>query len=240
MRLVRSVFLTLVLAGAALALASAPATASQTRPWSTDTRVSHRVPAGLPVLADVRTAHHPGFDRITFELAGPLPGYRIGYVQSLTEDASGRPVSLAGGATMEVVMRPAQAHANPLNSGAPTVNGLPFSPGLPSLKEVDQTGDFENVVSYGLGIDHRVPFRVVELTGPSRIAVDVATSSASSPTGATGSSGPGSSGSGGSGSGGSGSLPFTGSQTTRLLLTGLGLGAVGALVLALAYRTRTP
>jgi len=237
MRLVRSALLTLVLAGAALAAAAAPAMASPATSWSTATRASHRVPAGLPVLADVRTAHHPGFDRITFELSGPLPGYRIGYVPSLTEDPSGRPVDLAGSATIEVVLQPAQAHANPLNSGAPTVDTEPFSPGLPALKEVDQTGDFENVVSYGLGIDHRASFRVLELTGPSRLAIDVATSP-TSPSPAAGT--PVAPGPAGSGPAGPGSLPFTGPQSTRLLLTGLGLAAVGVLVLALARKTRTP
>src|SRR6266536_2569935 len=182
MRLVRSALLTLVLAGAALAAAAAPAMASPATSWSTATRASHRVPAGLPVLADVRTAHHPGFDRITFELSGPLPGYRIGYVPSLT-------------------------------------------------------GDFENVVSYGLGIDHRAPFRVLELTGPSRLAIDVATSP-TSPSPAAGT--PVAPGPAGSGPAGPGSLPFTGPQSTRLLLTGLGLAAVGVLVLALARKTRTP
>ena len=43
-------------------------------------------------------------------------------------------------------------------------------------KEIAATGDFEGVLSSGVGIDGRAPFRVLRLTGPGRIAVDVATS----------------------------------------------------------------
>ena len=35
-------------------------------------------------------------------------------------------------------------------------------------------GDFEGVVTFGLGVRHRTGFRVFRLTDPTRIAVDVA------------------------------------------------------------------
>ncbi len=225
MRLVRSTFLTLVLAGLALVVASAPAMASPGPSKSTATLLSGTQAPEIPQLVAVRAAHHPGFDRVVFEFRGLLPRHSVSYVTSLTEDASGRPVHLAGDAVIKVRFEPANAHDD---SGAPTVTPTGrLSPGLSSLEEVAPAGDFEAVVTYGLGVDHQVPFKVLELSSPSRLAIDIS-SGGSSP------SAPAS-------SGGSGNqLPFTGARTTPLLITGLSLAAVGLLVLALARSTRTP
>ncbi len=223
MRLIRSILLTLVLSGLPLGLASAPALAS-----------SASSPQ-IPELVKVRAAHHRGFDRVVFEFRGGKPSsHSVRYVSTLTQDGSGTPIDLAGGAILHVVFQGANAHNE---SGATTVTPAGrFSPGLPSLKEVVPAGDFEAVVSYGLGVDHRVPFKVFELVDPSRVVIDINTTASPSPSGGSGSAGSGSTGSNGSPT----SLPFTGIRTTGFLVTGLGLALTGALVLALARRTRTP
>jgi hypothetical protein len=205
MRLVRNVVLTVCLAGLVLAFAAAPAGAQST-----------------PTLVAVRAGRHAGFDRVVFEFRGGVPATRrIRYVDQLTEDASGKPVSLAGGADLEVVFDGANAHDG---GGRPTVSPRRFSPGFTALKEVAQTGDFEAVVSYGLGVDRQRPFKVSTLGGPSRLVIDIQTGA-----------------SGGTGTvDGGGALPFTGSNSRGLLVTSLALLATGATVLALARRTRTP
>jgi len=220
---VRSMLATAAVAATALVVAAAPAFAADSSTAAVQTNAQAPV---IPTLVAVRTAHHPGFDRITFEFSGPRPGHRIGYVAQLVENASGKPVQLAGGAAINVVFQGANAHDD---QGQPTVSPRRFEPGLPSLKEVAQIGDFEAVVTYGLGVDHRVPFKVLELSNPSRIAIDISTGSSSGGTAA-----------GGTSRTGTGALPFTGSQTTRLVLEGLGLLAIGLLVLTLARKTRTP
>jgi hypothetical protein len=204
MRLVRTVALTVCLAGLVLAFAAAPAGAQS-----------------APTLVAVRAGHHAGFDRVVFEFRGAVPATRrIHYVDQLTEDPSGKPVSLAGGANLEVVFHGANAHDE---QGRPTVSPRRFSPGFTALKEVAETGDFEAVVSYGLGIDRQRPFKVSTLSGPSRLVIDIQT--------------------GGSAGGGTvedgGALPFTGSNSRGLLVTSLALLATGATVLALARRTRS-
>jgi len=229
----RSLLAATTVAAVALVLAAAPALAADS---STAAQTNAQAPT-IPVLVDVRTAHHPGFDRITFEFRGPRPSHRIGYVSQLVEDASGKPVHLAGHAAINVVFQGANAHDE---QGRPTVSPPRFKPGLPSLKEVAQIGDFEAVVTYGLGVDHKVPFKVLELSNPSRIAIDIATGSSSGGTVAGGSGASGSGSSGGSGAQPPEALPFTGSRTTRLVLEGLGALAIGLLVLTLARRTRTP
>jgi hypothetical protein len=201
MRLVRTIGA--FVAGLILAFAAQPAGAATAQP--------------TPILVAVRTGHHPGADRVVFEFRGALPSHRVRYVNQLTEDGSGRPVELAGGADLEVVFQGADAHDG---SGQPTVSPRRFSPGLATLKEVAQTGDFEAVVSYGLGLDRQAPFTVQELSNPSRLVIDVSTTDQAPA--------------------GSGQLPFTGSHDLGLLLTGLGLVTAGAAALTLGRRTRTP
>ena len=110
-------------------------------------------PAGaqsVPTLVDVRAGRHPGFDRVVFEFRGAVPEHRIRYVDQLVQDGSGDPASVAGAADLEVVFQGANAHDQ---NGSPSVSPRRFSPRLPAVKEVAQLGDFEAVVSYGIGLD---------------------------------------------------------------------------------------
>jgi hypothetical protein len=176
----------------------------------------------------VRCAHHPGFDRVTFQFRGGQPtSHSVRYVSSLTEDPSGRPLHLAGGVILQVVFQGLNAH-DP-DTGRSTVTSTCSSPGLPSLKQVAPAGDFEAVVTYGLGVAQRVPFKVLQLSNPPRLAIDLSTLTPGAGTGGSGSP-----------SGSAGALPFTGDRTASLLLTGLSLAATGAIVLVLARKTRTP
>jgi hypothetical protein len=202
MRLVRTLVVT-TLAAVVLALAAAPAGAQS-----------------APTLVDVRAGRHPGFDRVVFEFRGAVPEHRIAYVDQLVQDGSGNPVSVAGAADLEVVFQGANAHNE---DGSPTISPRRFSPGLTAVKEVTQLGDFEAVVSYGIGVDRRRPLKVTTLSGPSRLVIDVSTAAAGGST-VTGDGG--------------GSLPFTGSRSRELLVSALALLATGATVLALARRTR--
>ena len=206
MRLVRTLVVT-SLATIVLALAAAPAGA-QSAPE-------------IPTLVDVRAGGHTGHDRVVFEFRGPVPEHRIGYVDQLVQDGSGNPVSVAGAADLEVVFEGANAHNE---DGSPTISPRQFSPGLTAVKEIAQIGDFEAVVTYGIGVDRRRPIEVSTLSSPSRLVIDVPTTETD--------------GSVGSGDD-SGSLPFTGAPSPGLLVTGLALLATGAAVLALARRTRT-
>ena len=200
MRLVRTLAVSVLLAPV-LALAAAPAGAQAT-----------------PTLVDVRAGRHPGFDRVVFEFRGGVPEHRVGHVDRLVQDGSGHPVAVAGAADLEVVFQGVNAHDD---DGTPTVARPRFSPGLAAVREVAQVGDFEAVVSYGIGVDRRRPVTVSTLSGPPRLVVDVATGGAAGPTGD-----------------GTGELPFTGPRSRELLVTGLALLATGAAVLALARRTR--
>jgi hypothetical protein len=127
-------------------------------------------------LHDVRTGQHDdGFDRVTFEFEGGSTSYRVEYVQPpITEDPSDRPVDVEGNAFLKVVFF--SATGVDLSGPTPRLSccASEFTTGLPSLLDLRQTGDFEATLSWVLGLSEEVDFRVTELKGPYRIAIDVA------------------------------------------------------------------
>ena len=127
---------------------------------------------GSATLAKVRTAPHPGFDRVVFEFQeGPLPGYRVEYLaETARQCGSGDEVRTEGGGQILVRFHTAQAHTE---EGHPTVAERERRPGLPILKEAKLMCDFEGYVDWVLGVSTRQPYRVMELSEPPRLIVDV-------------------------------------------------------------------
>jgi len=128
-------------------------------------------------LNSIRIAPHDGYDRIVFDFSGQIPSYDLSRQDSATfvRDASGQPVTLDGSVGVKVVFRDADvASAVPLDQ----------KPALTSIKEITQIGNFERVLSYGIGLASTQCVRVLELGGPSRLVVDVATTTSASTTAA--------------------------------------------------------
>ena len=156
----------------ALALTSLPASADLGAPTSTATKTVTRSPSPLPHLIGIRTGRHTTFDRVVFDLRGKAPGYTVGYVKTAREDGSGKVIDLRGGANLMVRLRPAQAHRA---DGSATYTGSKrIFVDDPELQEVAFAGDFEGVVSIALGVHAKHGFRVLTLSDPTRIVVDVA------------------------------------------------------------------
>jgi hypothetical protein len=127
-------------------------------------------PAGQVTQTDVRVGEHDGYDRMVFEFAGDdLPGYRIKYVASAAQCGSGMNVPLQGSAILEVSFNNTVAHDL---SGPTVVNSNP-TPGFPTLKEIEGICDFEGIVQWAAGMSSMQPFRVFELSGPTRLVIDV-------------------------------------------------------------------
>jgi hypothetical protein len=126
--------------------------------------------AGTPVLVAVRASHHRSFDRVVFQYRGGLPsGRHAGYVHRLIADGSGDTVPIAGRAILLVRMQRAQAHTA---AGAATVP-VRTAYAWPNVMTSVLSGDFEGVVSYGIGLAKRTPFHVFTLRHPARVVVDV-------------------------------------------------------------------
>lgn len=118
----------------------------------------------------IRFAHHDGYDRLVigFATSNSMPEYRLTQQSSatFTQDASGRPVALDGSAGIRAVLR-----------NSDIADGVPGDQkaGLPELREVANVGNFERVVSYGIGLKDAACFRVIELSSPTRLVIDVQT-----------------------------------------------------------------
>src|SRR5919202_2956023 len=137
---------------------------------------AHAAAAQPPVstLVAIRAAYHPEarprYDRVVFQFSGPVPRISsAGYVRQLIGDGSGMPVPIRGNAIFKLTMRPAQAHNE---QGQGTVCSTRLYPGLRNVRQIKSAGDFEAVLSYGIGLRHRSNFRVFTLTHPSRVVVD--------------------------------------------------------------------
>jgi len=136
---------------------------------ATSVPASAAAPA-TPVLVAVRASHHRSFDRVVFEYRGGLPASRHArYVHRLIADGSGDTVPIAGRAILLVRMERAQAHTR---TGVATVP-MRTAYAWPNVMTSVLSGDFEGVVSYGIGLAKRAPFHVFTLRNPSRVVVDV-------------------------------------------------------------------
>jgi hypothetical protein len=124
-------------------------------------------------LVAIRAAHHPDHDRVVFEFSGPVPAQRdVGYVPELIGDPSGLPVPVAGDAILQVRMTPARGHDD---NGNVTYGPTRRTYALPNVIQVVNSGDFEDVLTFGIGLAQRTGVTVFTLTNPSRVVVDIAT-----------------------------------------------------------------
>jgi hypothetical protein len=124
-------------------------------------------------LTGVRAGRHGCYDRLVFDVRGTITGYHASYVNTVTEDGSGRPVPLRGGAKLSIAV---QAPAYDL-AGRPTYRyanraELVNVAGYRTFRQVAWAGSFEGTTTVGLGVRARLPFRVFTL--PGRLVVDVA------------------------------------------------------------------
>lgn len=141
-----------------------------------DTSPKSAVSAGGEIthLTDVRVARHEGFDRIVFSFAGELPGYTIEYVKPpILSDGAGEPVAVAGRHFVQARMNPASG----VDLSDPELRVVYTGPARVSgdtaiVREVVRTGDFEAYLTWAVGLEDKVDFRVSKLSNPSRLALD--------------------------------------------------------------------
>ncbi len=139
------------------------------------TAVDRPRPRGSPgVLRQVSAEAHPGYDRVVFEFSGDsIPGYHVEYAdRPARECGSGQVVRVSSPGRMLVRFDPAQAHDE---SGNPTAVERARALTLPAVKQLTLICDFEGQVEWVLGLAAPSRYRVLEMTGPARLAVDVAT-----------------------------------------------------------------
>jgi hypothetical protein len=135
-------------------------------------------PAAAASISFIRVARHPGYDRLVigFATANQVPQFGLQRQPSplFTRDASGQSIRLQGAAGLRIVLQ-----------NTDTADGVPadLEPGLPEIREVANTGSFERVVTYGVGLESTACTRSFQLSDPSRLVIDVETSQDSTPAG---------------------------------------------------------
>lgn len=124
---------------------------------------------GQAELFGIATGCHASFDRFVIRARFGTPRYDVRYVNRIVQDGSGNPVSLLGTRRIRVLVHNARAHTQ---GGANLMPGV-LTPLCSNLRQVKRAGDFEGVVTFGLGLRRRTGFRVFRLTSPTRIVIDV-------------------------------------------------------------------
>lgn len=138
--------------------------------FSTAARSAPDPSTRITQLWNLRAGNNVTFDRIVFDERVSMSGVSVRYVSRVLYDASGAVVPLRGRYFLRVVITGATTASLPgLRSIMPSV----LTPGFPEIAQVRKAGEFERVVSYGIGLNRYRGFRVFRLTNPTRIVVDV-------------------------------------------------------------------
>jgi len=132
-------------------------------------------------LVAVRAAHQPGFDRVVFEFRGAAPGFRVEYGNKpVTQDGSGDEVPLQGRYALYVRMDNATSwhfddDGDAVEESGPSYTGPKrIRPGGTTVvRELVQSGDFEGVLNWAIGVDTKVGFRVRKLANPPRLMIEL-------------------------------------------------------------------
>jgi hypothetical protein len=138
-------------------------------------QVQHSYPVPpLPRLIAIAAGSHPAqqgeraYDRMSFTFTTTFPGYQFSFTKALVADPSGKLVKLSGNGVLKVTFRLAQAHTA---SGRSSVAVQPPAQlGLNRMTSWAQAGDFEGVVTFGIGVtwpssqsNPQIPVRATEV-----------------------------------------------------------------------------
>jgi hypothetical protein len=126
-----------------------------------------------PTLTQVTASHHPGYDQLVFQFRGGVPARASArYVSQVIADPSGLLVNVAGSALLRVTFSPAAGHTA---QGVVTDGPAQRTYALPELIQVVKAGDFEAVLSFGVGLATVEPFHVYTVAGAGQVVLDVQT-----------------------------------------------------------------
>ena len=157
----------------AFAGTSTPATAS-TAPycgltWGSTAKATSPAQLWTGAVTGVRAGRHSCYDRLVIDVGrgrGTL-GYSVHYVSAVTAPGSGLPVTVSGGAKIQVTV----GAASTLGRTTTTFSGWS------TFRQLKGVGSFEGYTDYGLGVRARLPMRAFVLAdadGGRRLVVDVA------------------------------------------------------------------
>jgi hypothetical protein len=134
------------------------------------TAADHQI-TGVAVLEQLRIARNEGFDRVVFEFGGDIPSYVVEYIdRPVRACGSGHVVDVDGDGWLSIRFTPARAHND---EGQATVTERNQRHQLPVIRHARSTCDFEAHLEWVIGTASPNRYRVMELTDPARVVVDI-------------------------------------------------------------------
>jgi hypothetical protein len=116
----------------------------------------------VALLTDLEVGGIDGVDQVRFTFDdGLIPGYAVAYIDPpVRQDGSGNEVEVEGDAFLEIRFSPASG-VDLLDTLEPTYTGpLEVRGDTEVVTEVVRTGDFEATLTWVVGVEREVPFRV--------------------------------------------------------------------------------
>ena len=127
-------------------------------------------------IADVRSAAHPGHDRVVIEFDGDyVPTYTVGYTVTSGpfHDVPGNVVPVEGEAFLDVWLQ-GTSGVDMTNDYTPVYTGADrVRSDTTVVTEVVEIEDFEANVHWLIGLDTKAPFLVWTTDSPSRLVIDI-------------------------------------------------------------------
>ncbi|RZU34489.1 AMIN-like domain-containing (lipo)protein [Blastococcus saxobsidens] len=174
----------LAIAAVAAVMAPAPAQAAPYCGISWGSLAETAASGDREMVHDVRSGRHACFDRLVIDLNGEdtrFATFDVGYVPTVHEDGSGRPVPVRGAADLQVVVgAPAHDQYGNATYRPPSRTEVVDVTGYTTFRQVAWAGSFEGRTTLALGVRARLPFRVFVLPGVAssgegpRLVIDVA------------------------------------------------------------------
>lgn len=130
------------------------------------------------VLAALSTGSLADRDRVVVQFHGhAAPDVTATYVDRITEDPSDRPVPLRGSTFLSVVFDGGRLDTAAIELDPSKVvrydGPTRLTPRYPILQELAVSGDFEAVLSFGLGLSHRSTVRTTSPQGRGCVIIDL-------------------------------------------------------------------
>ncbi len=130
-------------------------------------------PARAPVLKAISTGRHGSYDRLVLTFTGAYGTATVKYVPVVRADPSDAVVPLAGHAYLQITVNAAVARWG--DPAYPYLGPTTVTPGYTTLQQAKLSGDYEAVLSLGVGLNRTAGFQAMRLRSPDRLVIDVAT-----------------------------------------------------------------
>lgn len=149
-----------------------------TLPW-TSGALNRRPAPGAPsrTIEGIELSGGEGFDRLVISFAADardFPGYRLEYLDAPPTDCAAdpaeAPVATSGAAFLRVRILGARGHDD---TGRSTVGSASRKGTSDHLLTLVRTCDFEGEVTWVFDLTEATPYRILELSSPDRLVVDV-------------------------------------------------------------------